>query len=384
MKTWTILDVDNDVYLDKLHVTAGELGLSGSMSIRKRTLRGGLREGVDIVEVDNGALRFTVVPTRGMGLWRAALGDLDVGWQSPVRGPVHPAFVPVFEPGGIGWLSGFDELLVRCGLESNGAPQFADNGQLQYPLHGHIANLPANHVEVSFDSKSHTLAISGVVDESRIFGHKLRLRSTYVTQLGEPHLRIIDEVTNLSAEPSDMQLLYHINFGAPLATPGSRVLAPIETLAPRNAHSATDSKTWNAYRPAEAGLAEFAHFAELAADANGRTRAMLVAADGARGVSVEFNRRQLPFFTLWKSQRLPADGYVTGLEPGTGFPNVRRFEEEQRRVLPMDPGQTRRFEIAMEIHPSTQSVNAAAADIATLARGVEPTLLHKPMPGWSP
>jgi galactose mutarotase-like enzyme len=383
MKTWTLVDVDNDVYLDDLHVTSGEFGVDGSMSIRKRRLRGGLREGVDVVEIDNGALRFTVVPTRGMGLWRAALGNLDIAWQSPVRGPVHPAFVPVFEPSGVGWLSGFDELLVRCGLESNGAPEFDKDGQLEYALHGRIANLPANHVEVSFDADSRTIAVTGIVDESRLFGHKLRLRSTYITQLGEPRLKIIDEVTNLSALPSDMQLLYHINFGAPLATPGSRLVAPIETLAPRDAHSASDAKTWNVLRPAEAALAEFAHFAELAADANGRTRAMLAAADGARGVSLEFNRRQLPYLTLWKSHHLPADGYVTGLEPATGFPNMHCFEEKERRVLPMAPGQTRRFDITMEVHPSLQSVSAAAADIATLSRGVEPTILSKPKPGWS-
>ncbi|HEX3870631.1 MAG TPA: DUF4432 family protein, partial [Pirellulales bacterium] len=176
MKTWTLTDVANDVHVENLHVNAGELGLTGSLSIRKRTLHGGLREGVEVVEIDNGALRFTVVPTRGMGLWRAALGPLDVGWQSPVQGPVHPAFVPLFEPSGIGWLSGFDELLVRCGLESNGAPQFTDGGHLQYPLHGRIANLPAHHVEASFDPQSRTLAVTGVVDEARLFGSKLRLR----------------------------------------------------------------------------------------------------------------------------------------------------------------------------------------------------------------
>ena len=30
--------------------------------------------GVDIVEIDNGKFRFIVVPTRGMGLWKAWLG----------------------------------------------------------------------------------------------------------------------------------------------------------------------------------------------------------------------------------------------------------------------------------------------------------------------
>jgi len=383
MHTWTLTDTARDLHLDEFTITAAELGQAGSFGIRKRTLHGGLREGVDVVELDNGLLRATIVPTRGMGLWRVAAGELFLGWQSPVAGPVHPHWVPVWEPSGIGWLSGFDELLVRCGLTSNGAPQFDDQGRLQYPLHGQIANLPAWHVEASYDAATHTLSVTGVVDEARLFGHKLRLRTTYSARLKQPHLNIVDEVTNLSAEPSDMQLLYHINFGAPLATPGARARLPVETLAPRDAHSASDVDTWHTYAPPQAGWGEFAHFAELLTDRDGRTRAMLVAADGARGASVVFSRRQLPCFTLWKSQRLPADGYVTGLEPGTNYPNTRAFEQSQGRVVKLEPGQTRRFELELCAHLSEESVCRASHEVERLSSGVEPTIHRKPMPGWS-
>src|SRR4051812_33136090 len=117
IKTWKLTDAPADVFNDAFEVAAGELaGAAQSFSVRKRTLRGGLRDGVEIVEIDNGQFQFSLLPTRGMGLWRAALGDLPVGWNSPVKGPVHPKFVPVAEPSGLGWLDGFDELLCRCGL----------------------------------------------------------------------------------------------------------------------------------------------------------------------------------------------------------------------------------------------------------------------------
>ena len=383
MKTWTLTHTDEDDHLDALHVTAGDAGITSAIDIRKRTLHGGLREGVDVIEIDNGTLQFTVVPTRGMSLWRIGLGDLHVGWQSPVRGPVHPQFVPVDAPNGIGWLTGFDEFLVRCGLASNGAPQFADSGKLEFPLHGRIANLPAHTVQITLDQAKHTIAVTGIVEEARLFDRKLRLKTTYTTRFDEPRLSVVDEVTNLSAEPTDMQLLYHINFGAPLCTPGSRVVAPIGTLAPRDAHSATDIASWNTYGAAEAGLQEYGHFAELVADDVGWTRAMIVAADLARGCSLAFNRKQLPCFTLWKSQRLPADGYVTGLEPGTNYPNVRRHEQQQGRIVPLAPGETRRFDVTVEVHPTAESANAPAAEIANLGRGIEPTIHQGPMPGWS-
>ena len=106
---------------------------------------------MDVIEVRHGEFRFTVVPTRGMGIWRAALGDLALGWKSPVHGPVHPAFVHTERADGLGWIDGFDELLVRCGLESNGAPEFLPDGRLRYGLHGKIANIPAHKVEVAID-----------------------------------------------------------------------------------------------------------------------------------------------------------------------------------------------------------------------------------------
>ena len=120
-----------------------------------------------MIEVRHGDFRFVVVPTRGMGIWRACLGDLRLGWKSPVRGPVHPAYVRLGHPDGLGWLDGFDELLVRCGLESNGAPEFQPDGRLRYGLHGKIANIPAHKVEVAIDGDSGRIAIRGTVDEAR-------------------------------------------------------------------------------------------------------------------------------------------------------------------------------------------------------------------------
>src|SRR5262249_40504582 len=153
-------------------------------------------------EIDNGKLRFIVVPTRGMGLWKAWLGDLEIGWNSPVHGPVHPQYVPLTEPSGLGWLEGFDELMCRCGLESNGAPDLGAGGVYKYPLHGRIANRPANYVEVSTDEDAGEVSVTGVVDEVRFLFQKLRLKSTYTTKVGQNGLRIIDEVTNLSGDPA--------------------------------------------------------------------------------------------------------------------------------------------------------------------------------------
>ena len=91
--------------------------------------------GVDQVTLHCGSKKLVVLPTRGMGIWEAKNADVRFGWNSPIQGPVHPMFVPVAEPSGLGWLEGFDEMLTRCGLASNGAPDFDEQGNLLWPLH---------------------------------------------------------------------------------------------------------------------------------------------------------------------------------------------------------------------------------------------------------
>jgi galactose mutarotase-like enzyme len=292
--------------------------------------------------------------------------------------------VNLFEPSGIGWLAGFDELLCRCGLESNGAPQFDASGRLEYPLHGRIANQPAHRLEVAVDAQQQEIAVSGWMDEARLFGNNLRLKSTYRTRFLEHQIRIEDEVSNPSSEPAEFELLYHINFGHPLLEPGATIDAPIERLAPRDAHSAGDLPHWQTCHPAQPGSREFAHFASLAAGADGRTRVMLAAPERRHAISLQFNVHELPCFTFWKSQLAPNDGYVVGLEPGVNFPNIRAFEKARGRVVTLEPGQSRRFSITLEVHPDPESVQHAQADIAELRRPARSMIELQPRADWSP
>jgi len=383
-KTWTLTDVDRDQYVDSLSLDPKQVGGAASgYSVTKRTLRGGLRQGVDVIEVDNGTCRFVVIPTRGMGIWKAVQDHVQLGWRSPVKGPVHPAFVHQDEASGIGWLDGFDELVVRCGLESNGAPEFNDKGAVRYPLHGKIANIPAHKVEVSIDGDTGEISVTGVVDEARLFGNKLRMTSTIRTKAGQPGLTIADTISNLSAETSELELLYHINFGLPLLNPGAKVVLPVTKAAPRDEVAVGNVGEWDVYGPESPGLGEAVFFFELAAAADGKTQALLRNAVGNQGVSLKFNKNQLPCFTLWKNRQAAADGYVTGLEPATNYPNAKSFEKEQGRVVMLAPGESRQFEVELEVHPNAASVAAAERAVAKLQQGVTSKILDRPDPKWS-
>lgn len=383
-KTWTLTNVEQGTYVERIALDPEMVGGSAAgYSVAKRRLQGGLSDGVDVIEVDNGAFRFIVIPTRGMGLWKANLGDLQLGWKSPVRGPVHPSMVRMHEASGLGWLDGFDELLCRCGLESHGAPDFNDDGTLRYGLHGRIANIPAHSVETRIDGDSGEIAITGVVDEARLFGNKLRLTSTITTQVGRPGLTVTDTITNISAEPSELELLYHINFGRPFLSPGAKVVLPVKRLVPRDSDAVGNLAEWDTYGHESPGLREAVFFFDLVADADGFTRAVLHDAAGDRGVGLRFNKSQLPWFALWKNRQAAEDGYVTGLEPCTSFPNPRSFENRHGRVIVLAPGESRTCEVALEAYGDSASLRTALEEVARLQQGTPPEIVPQPDPAWA-
>ncbi len=382
-KTWTLTDADNGTNLSEFSCGPKDLGeAAGNWSVEKRTLRGGRREGVEIIEVDNGRFRFTVIPTRGMGIHQGWIGDTRLGWRSPAAGPIHPQFVPISEPGGLGWLEGFDELLVRCGLESNGAPEFDENHVLTYPLHGRIGNLPAHHVEVTVDTDRGEISVRGQVDESRFHFQKTRLTATVTSKFDEPGFHIEDEVENLSASPAEIQMLYHVNFGTPLLDAGSKLVLPAKPIVPRNAHAASDIENWDAYQAEQPGFEEQVYFFDLHSGEDGQTQTLLKNAHGTEGVSLTFDTRQLPCFSQWKNTTAVADGYVTGIEPGTNFPNPRSFEGRHNRVVKLAAGETTKFNLGLTWHQTETEVTAAEQSVAAIQGGQEPQVFSQPQADW--
>jgi hypothetical protein len=285
--------------------------------------------------------------------------------------------VPLTEPSGLGWLDGFDELVARCGLVSNGAPEFDSYGRLVHGLHGRIANLPAHDVTVTLDEDAGTVTLTGAVDETRFLCHALRMETKLVLKSSWT-----DTITNLSDRPATMQMLYHVNLGRPMLGGGAELVAAIDELAPRDPHAATDVPTWNRYAAPEPGHAEQVHFAKLRPAADGRATAMLVSPERTHGAALSWNADTLPWFTLWKNLGGERDGYVTGLEPGTNLPNTRSFEESQKRVVPLAPGASVSFDLAIDVIAGDR-LAAVRSSINTLA-AADPRVYDKPRAGWSP
>lgn len=382
MPIFTLTDVSRNHWDEDFLTHPAVLGMEAepAWSVSRRTLRGGRREGVDLIRIDNGALVLDVVPTRGMGLWRAHYHADRLGWDSPVvDGPVNPAYVNLADLNGLGWLQGFDELMVRCGLAHNGAP-YVENGTT-YPLHGRIANRPAHYVAVRIDDQPpHAITLEGHVDEGHLFGGHLRMVTTYTTTPGSNRVVVRDAVTNLGDTPADLELLYHWNFGPPHLGPGARLVAPAKVVVPRDARAVEGIGHFDTFGPPEPGFAEQVYFFELlGAGDEGATVALLRDPDGGRGVALRFSTRQLPCFTLWKNTAGARDGYVTGLEPATNYPNPKPFEAARGRVIVLEPGAAHVAETTLEVLDHAEGVAAVEAEVAALQTQAAPRVHPRPV-----
>ena len=181
-----------------------------------------------------------------------------------------------------------------------------------------------------------------------------------------------------------MQMLYHFNFGSPLLDSGASLVAPVKTVVPRDDVAARGVARWDSYDAPQAGLTEEVYFFELLPDKNGKTRLLLKNSHSLQGVSLVYDTKQLPCFTQWKNTRMVVDGYVTGLEPGTNFPNPRSYETQAGRVVRLPPGAKITFDVGLEMHPDANSIAVAEQAIAKLQESTTPKISDKPQPGWSP
>lgn len=353
----------------------------------KKTLRGGKQEGVELLTVENGAMKITVVPARGMNILEVVAGDVRLGWNSPVKDVVHPKFINLESRGGLGWLEGFNEWMVRCGLEFAGHPgvdkfttNTGDTSEMMLTLHGKIGNIPASGVDISIEKKPpHRLRIRGSVAERMFYGPKLLLQSELVLWPNSTSFQIHDTVTNEGAYPQEFQLIYHGNYGAPLLGGGSQIHVAAKQIAPMNAHAAKAIDQWATYAPPTKGFIEEVYLFEPLANENGHSMALLTNPEGSVATSVAWSTKELPYLTVWKNTADERDGYVTGIEPATGYPYNRSVERRSGRLQKLAPQETRSFTLQFGIHTDEKSIAAQKKIITRLQGSTRALKLTEPL-----
>lgn len=291
------------------------------LKVRCETFQDGNRAGVQMVHLTDENFSVLICPTRGFGLWDIRLDGVSFCWNSPIDGPINPANVNLFRPDGLGWLEGFDEAMVRCGLRNVGPPQFDQQGRLVHPIHGNIANLAANIVTLQWDPSDPTvLRLIGVVDDTLFHFHRLRLTVEVVVDFKDQSIKVHDRAQNLGGRPADLCLMHHWNFGTPVFGKGSRIHSKISSIEARDDYSDQSTDRWNQVDAPGSASSESVYFFEPEATSDQGT--IVLTDDGNQNaVRVRFPLETFPVWTLWKNPVSEADGFAIGLEPGTCYPD---------------------------------------------------------------
>ena len=309
-KTWVLTSAESGMDKGNWQITSDQLKIKDhNFSIEQKVLHGGKQEGSKILVIHSkDGLRITLSPTRGMNLLKIEGFGSRMGWDSPVKEVVNPAFINLESRNGLGWLEGFNEMMVRCGYEWTGHPVTAD-GQI-YTLH--------------------------------------------------------DILTNHADYPHDYQIIYHSNFGKPILEEGARFMAPIASISPFNDYAKAGLKTWQTYAGPTKGFDEMVFNMQPLADENHQTLAAVVNKAGDKGASIQFDTRQLPVLTLWKNTDTEKQGYVTGIEPGTSYAYPVTIEREQKRVKQLQPGASTQFDLTYTLLHSSEQVADVEKKIAAI------------------
>lgn len=244
--------------------------------------------------------------------------------------------------------------MTTCGLTHVGGPdqdEFGERG-----LHGRISNLSAeieSIIQPDLLTGNLEMSITGRMRESQVFGPSLELKRTISSTLGEPIIRVRDVVTNRGNTPAPHMLLYHLNFGWPLADEGTRILTKGD-LKPRADEQSLayfrediDYRTCPAPMDSHSGYGEVCAFIDPSADEAGWCTTGLANERLGVAVSVRFRKDQMPWLSNW--QHWGKGEYVTGLEPGTHPPIGQAKAREEGTLIYLNPGESRVYELEFTV-----------------------------------
>lgn len=375
---YVLTDAAKGQDLGNWSINNNDLSIDKPFSISQRVLHGGKQEGVRVIDIDNGVMRVTLVPTRGMDIYQVKSSDIRLGWDSPVTEIVNPAYIDLESRGGLGWLDGFNEMLVRCGYEWTGHPG-EDNGHL-LSLHGRAGNTPASEVIVSIDEKApYAIHIKGKLLEKTFKFNDFQTWTEFNIIPGEKKFAIHDQLTNLSDYKNEYQIIYHSNFGRPLLENGARFVAPVKEVSPFNDYAAERMSDWSDYQGPTRDYNETVFNIVPYADKTGHSMAVLHNPKGDRGIAVGFNVKQLPVLGMWKNTDTEKQGYVTGIEPGTSYSYNRSLQRSLGLVPTIQPGETKTFDVSYTILDSKATVDDAVKQVNSIKNGRATKVLKKPL-----
>jgi Domain of unknown function (DUF4432) len=348
------MNISGSVWSDKI---TNVLQVGG---IETSVLDNGAGRGTRIAWVNTGTgMRYKVVLDRAMDIADAFYNQYSIAWLSH-SGVTAPQ---ALADKGVDWLRTFGGgLVTTCGLSHVGGPEKDEHGERG--IHGLISNTPAEVISVIQPDPARgqfEMSITGVIKETKIFGPSLELKRTISSTLGKSSIRITDEIINRGNTAAPHMLLYHCNFGWPLADEGARLFWKGKAfrkdvqgdLVAFDADG--DLKTCPAVQASHNGTGEDLIMIDTASDGNGKSSCGLYNPRLGFAVVMNYSKLQLPWVSNWR--HWSKGEYVTGIEPGTHPPIGQSKARQQKTLILIEPGDSRNYEIDIDIVNNETEIN---------------------------
>ena len=261
-------------------------------SVRRYTLTEGRGKGLDVIDCDNGKVRFLLNVSKGLDMMQLYHEGQNVSFLSKnAFVSKEDAFLNRFEGG----------MLYTCGLENAG-------GRDGFVQHGRLHTLPAEIVRAECTETE--IVVEGVVRDSALFGQNLALRRKYTAKLGVGEVVLEDTLVNESYADGEYCLLYHINSGYPMLDDGAKIELEAESIEPCGEWAKENLyRLYDVCAPTVKETETCYYFSLKTPVVSLRNEKL------GKKFTVRYSAETLPCFLMWKS--FACGDYALGFEPCT-------------------------------------------------------------------
>ena len=261
-------------------------------SIRRYTFTEGREKGLDVIDCDNGKIRFLLNVSKACDIMQIYHEGENVSFVSKNGFTAREIpFLNRFEGG----------MLYTCGLDSVG-------GRAGYDIHGSLHNTPAEIVRA--ECTEDEIVIEALIHSSALFGKNLVINRKITAKVGADTVSLKDTLTNESFRDEEYCLLYHINIGYPMLDDGARIEADVKKCEPRNDWAKENIDTVYNIGSSVPNSEETCYFLTL-----NKPEISLVNDKIGKKLTVSYSADTLPHFIEWKS--MVSGDYALGFEPCT-------------------------------------------------------------------
>lgn len=261
-------------------------------SIRRYTMTEGRAKGLEVLDCDNGKIRFLLNLSKALDMMQLYHEGQNMSFVSKNG----------FDSSRIDFLRRFEGgMMYTCGLDSVG-------GREGFELHGNLHNIPAELI--SAECNEDGITVEAVMHDTSLFGKNLALRRKVSSAIGSDTVKVEDTLVNLGYAPESYCLLYHVNVGYPMLDEGAKIEVDEISCDPRTPFAAERMDVRHHMTASVPGEDETCYFLKLK-----NPTVSLVNEKIGKRLTLSYSKDTLPCFVEWKS--MASGDYALGLEPCT-------------------------------------------------------------------